>query len=95
MVVIIYEFLLNKLEDIWGNFDLGYFTFKDAIIRKIKEEVGGDIKLDFNANSIELYDIYKSNINWILVIYFVKYIRGYFKMMYVDYNFFLMNVWLI
>lgn len=95
MVVIIYEFLLNKLEDIWVDFDLGYLTFKDAIIREIKEEVGGDIKLDFNANSIELYDIYKSNINWILVIYFVKYIRGDFKMIDVDYNFFLMKVWLI
>jgi len=95
MVVIIYEFLLNKLEDIWVDFDLGYLTFKDAIIREIKEEVGDDIKLDFNANSIELYDIYKSNINWILVIYFVKYIRGDFKMIDVDYNFFLMKVWLI
>lgn len=35
-------------EDIGGKVDSSDFSFKDAIIREIKEEAGDDIKLEFN-----------------------------------------------
>ncbi len=79
-------------EYIGGKVEPHDFTFYDAIIREIKEEAGDDIKLDFNSNSIGIYHCFKNNINWIFVIYFVKYISGDFKIMEpdkcVDYNFF-------
>ena len=79
-------------EDIGGQVDSDDLTFKDAIIREIKEEAGDDIKLDFNGNSIGIYHCFKNNVNWIFIIYFVKYISGDFKIMEPDkcigYNFF-------
>lgn len=79
-------------EDIGGKVDSDDLTFKDAIIREIKEEAGDDIKLDFNNHSIGIYHCFKNNINWIFVIYYVKYISGDFKVMEPDkcvgYNFF-------
>lgn len=79
-------------EDIGGKVESNDLTFKDAIIREIKEEARDDIKLDFNDNSIGIYHCFKNNINWIFVIYFVKYISGDFKIMEPDkcigYNFF-------
>ena len=79
-------------EDIGGKVDSDDLTFKDAIIREIKEEAGDDIKLDFNGNSIGIYHCFKNSVNWIFIIYFVKYISGDFKIMEPDkcigYNFF-------
>lgn len=68
-------------EDIGGKVDPDDLTFKDAIIREIKEEAGDDIKLEFNRNSIGIYHCFKNNINWIFIIYQVKYISGDFKIM--------------
>ena len=68
-------------EDIGGKVDTDDFSFKQAIIREIKEEAGDDVKLEFNGNSIGIYHCYKNNINWIFVIYFVKYINGTIKIM--------------
>lgn len=67
-------------EDIGGKVDLTDTTFKGAIIREIKEEAGEDINLKF-SNSIGIYHCHKNNINWIFVIYFVKYINGDIKIM--------------
>ena len=67
-------------ETIGGKVDPNDITFKDAITREIKEEVGDDITLEFN-DSIGIYHCFKNNINWIFVIYFVKYIDGEIKIM--------------
>ncbi len=79
-------------EDIGGKVDLDDVNFKEAIIREIKEEAGDDVKLEFNGHSIGIYHCYKNNINWIFVIYFVKYINGIIKIMEpdkcLDYKFF-------
>lgn len=63
-------------EDIGGKVDSSDFSFKEAIIREIKEEAGDDIKLEFNGNSIGIYHCLKNNVNWIFVIYSFKYING-------------------
>lgn len=68
-------------EYIGGKVDSDDFSFKKAIIREIKEEAGDDIKLEFNGNSIGIYHCYKNNINWMFIIYFVKYINGTIKIM--------------
>jgi len=79
-------------ETIGGKVEADDFTFKDAIIREVKEEAGDDVKLNFNGNSIGIFHCFKNNINWIFVIYFVKYFSGDFKVMEPDkcmgYNFF-------
>lgn len=68
-------------EAIGGKVDSDDLSFKEAIIREIKEEAGEDIKLEFKGDSIGIYHCYKNNINWIFVIYFVKYINGTIKIM--------------
>lgn len=68
-------------EDIGGKVDSDDLSFKEAIIREIKEEAGDDIKLEFKGDSIGIYHCYKNNINWIFVVYFVKYINGTIKIM--------------
>lgn len=68
-------------EAIGGKVDSGDVSFKEAIIREIREEAGDDIKLKFNDNSIGIYHCFKNNINWIFIIYFVKYINGNIKIM--------------
>lgn len=68
-------------EDIGGKVDSSDFSFKDAIIREIKEEAGDDIKLEFNVNSIGICHFFKNNVNWIFVIYAAKYINGNIKIM--------------
>jgi 8-oxo-dGTP pyrophosphatase MutT (NUDIX family) len=78
-------------EDIGGKVDADDLTFKEAIIREIKEEAGEDINLEF-SNSIGIYHCYKNNINWIFIVYFVRYINGNIKIMEpekcIDYKFF-------
>ena len=68
-------------EYIGGKVETADFNFKEAIIREIKEEVGGDIRLEFKDDSIGIFHCYKNNINWIFIIYFAKYINGAFKIM--------------
>ncbi len=67
-------------EDIGGKVDKEDSNFKSAIIREIKEEAGDEINLVFD-NSIGIYHCQKNDINWIFVIYFVKYIDGNIKIM--------------
>lgn len=67
-------------EYIGGKVDSKDTTFKDAIIREIKEEAGESITLELN-DSIGIYHSFKNNINWIFIIYFVKYISGDIKIM--------------
>ncbi len=78
-------------ETIGGKVDQEDINFKSAIIREIKEEAGEELNLVF-SDSIGIYHCYKNNINWIFVIYFVKYINGTIKIMEPDkclgYNFF-------
>lgn len=81
-------------EAIGGKVDSDDATFKDAIIREIKEEAGEEINLKF-SNSIGIYHCKKNNINWIFIIYFAKYINGKIKIMEpdkcIEYKFFSYN----
>ena len=78
-------------EDIGGKVEKEDTNFLQAIKREIKEEAGVEINLVF-SDSIGIYHCYKNDINWIFVIYFVKYIDGNFKIMEkdkcTDYHFF-------
>lgn len=78
-------------EDIGGKVDPEDSSFKLAIIREIKEEAGDDINLIF-SDSIGIFHCKKKDINWIFIIYFVKYINGNIKIMEpdkcIDYRFF-------
>ncbi len=67
-------------EDIGGKVEPEDNSFKSAIIREIKEEAGDEINLEF-SDSIGIYHCCKNNINWIFVVYFVKYIDGSIKVM--------------
>lgn len=78
-------------EEIGGKVEPNDTSFKAAMIREIKEEAGDDIDIVV-SDSIGIYHYYKNNINWIFVIYFVRYIDGVIKIMEpdkcVDYRFF-------
>ncbi len=67
-------------EDIGGKVDADDLSFKSAIIREIKEEAGDEINLVF-SDSIGIFHCHKNDINWIFVIYYVKYIEGTIKIM--------------
>ena len=66
------------IEDVGGKFDDTDATFKSAIIRELKEEIGSDAIIDI-SNSIGIYHCYKNDINWIFIIYLGKYIQGKIK----------------
>ena len=70
----------SLFEDIGGKVDPEDVSFKSAIIREIKEEVGEEINLVF-SDSIGIFHCFKNDINWIFVIYFAKYIDGNIKVM--------------
>ena len=78
-------------EYIGGKVEREDVNFLSAIKREVEEEAGDEINLSF-SDSIGIYHCYKNNINWIFVIYFVKYIDGNFKIMEplkcTDYRFF-------
>ena len=62
-------------EDIGGKFEDFDKDFKAAILREISEEAGDNINFNIdNYNAI--CHIQKNNINWIFIIFFVKYIDG-------------------
>ncbi len=67
-------------ENIGGKVDPEDVNFKSAIIREVKEEAGNEINLEY-SDSIGIYHCYKNNINWLFIIYFVKYIGGDIKIM--------------
>ena len=78
-------------EDIGGKVEREDVNFISAIKSEIKEAAEDEINLVF-SDSIGIYHCYKNDINWIFVIYFVKYIDGNFKIMEkdkcTDYHFF-------
>ncbi len=60
-------------EDLGGKVNPEDDSFKAAIIREIREEAGSEINYSFD-NSIGICHFFKNNINWIFIIYFVRYI---------------------
>ena len=67
-------------EDVGGKIEKSDITFKKAIERELKEEVGTDAKIDIAA-SIGIFHILKGDINWVFVIYFGSYKGGDIKVM--------------
>jgi len=67
-------------EDVGGGFDKGDKNFKSAIIREIKEEMGDKVNIEL-SNSIGIFHVYKNNINWLMIIFYGKYIDGEIKVM--------------
>lgn len=78
-------------EDVGGKYETKDATFKDTIIRELKEEVGEEAIIDISS-SVGIMHIHKRNINWIFIIYCGKYIKGQLKIMEpekcIGYNFF-------
>lgn len=67
-------------EDIGGKVDYSDESFRNAIIRELKEEVGDEAKIQI-SNSIGIYHCNKNNINWIFIVYFGRYFEGKIKIM--------------
>ena len=67
-------------EEVGGKFEEKDINFKTAIIRELKEEIGNEANIEI-SDSIAIYHCYKNNINWIFLIYLVKYINGEIKIM--------------
>ncbi len=68
-------------EDIGGGFEPDLdINFKAAVIREIKEEAGTNLTLEI-GDSIGICHFYKHSINWIFIIYFVRYLSGDFQIM--------------
>lgn len=67
-------------EDIGGRVETKDNTFKDTIIRELKEEVGENANIEI-SKQVAIYTIYKNNTNWIFIIYSGKYIGGELKIM--------------
>lgn len=67
-------------EDVGGRVEEYDFDYQAAIIREMEEEMGAEahIRLD---DSIGIYHCEKGNINWIFVVFYVKYIGGNIKIM--------------
>lgn len=78
-------------EDVGGKYEIKDETFKNTIIRELKEEIGEDAIINISS-SIGIMHIYKRNTNWIFIIYCGKYIKGELKIMEpekcIGYNFF-------
>lgn len=67
-------------EDIGGRVETKDNTFKDTIIRELKEEVGENANIEI-SKQVAIYTVYKNNTNWIFIIYLGKYIGGELKIM--------------
>lgn len=67
-------------EDIGGRFESSDMTFKETVIRELKEEVGEVANIEI-SNQAGIYTVYKNNINWIFIIYLGKYMDGELKIM--------------
>lgn len=78
-------------EDIGGKYEQKDLTFKDTIIRELKEEVGSEAIIDI-SHSVGIMHYYKNNTNWLFIIYCGKYIKGKLAIMEpekcIGYNFF-------
>lgn len=62
-------------ENIGGSVEEYDKSYKEAILREIKEEAGEEIKIA-TSDSIGIYHFISNEINWIFVIYHFKYIEG-------------------
>lgn len=67
-------------ETIGGKFEEEDLTFKNAILREIKEEVGTEMNFTL-SDSIGIYHCKKKDTNWIFIIYFGQYIDGKINVM--------------
>lgn len=65
-------------ENIGGSVEEYDESYKEAILREIKEEAGEDIKLE-TSDSIGLYHYISKGINWVFIIYKFKYLGGEVK----------------
>lgn len=78
-------------EDIGGKIEDNDVDFRSAMIREIKEEAGDDITISIDE-TIGIYHRSNKEINWVFIVFFVKYIKGEFKIMEpnkcLGYNFF-------
>lgn len=67
-------------QDISGKIEDYDISFKDAIIRELKEEIGNEAEININA-SIGIYHLYKNNINWLFIVFDCVYQDGELKIM--------------
>lgn len=67
-------------QDISGKVEDYDISFKDAIIRELKEEIGNEAEININA-SIGIYHLYKNNINWLFIVFDCVYQDGELKIM--------------
>ena len=67
-------------QDISGKIEEYDASFKDALLRELKEEVGDDAKININS-TIGIYHLYKNNINWLFIVFDCLYLNGELKIM--------------
>lgn len=71
---------IGLLEDIGGKVEKTDKSFKEAIIRELKEEIGTEALIDI-SNSIGIMHVTKNLINWTFIIYYGEYKGGKLKIM--------------
>lgn len=67
-------------EDVGGKLEESDLDFKAAIIREMKEEMGTEVNVEFEE-AIGFFHVEKNDINWVFIIFYVKYIDGKIKIM--------------
>ena len=67
-------------QDISGKIEEYDASFKDALLRELKEEVGTDAKININS-TLGIYHLYKNNINWLFIVFDCLYLNGELKIM--------------
>lgn len=67
-------------QDISGQVEKYDNTFKDAIFRELKEEVGTDAKISISS-TLGIYHLSKNNINWLFIVFDCIYLGGKLKIM--------------
>lgn len=67
-------------QDISGKIEEYDASFKDALLRELKEEVGDDAKININS-TLGIYHLYKNNINWLFIVFDCLYLNGELKLM--------------
>lgn len=65
-------------QDISGKIEEYDASFKDALLRELKEEVGNDANININS-TIGIYHLYKNNINWLFIVFECLYLGGELK----------------
>ncbi len=70
----------GKFEYVGGGVETTDNSYKEAMIREIKEEMGEDIKIEFFGTS-DILHINKNDINYLFVIFKGKYINGKINVM--------------